>query len=124
MIRLLRLFPYVRQLEADSKKLRADLTSALCGELTIEKIAADNKTCSVELGTKMAGFLATSFYDMLDTVKAENYIEISFLVPHGKPVTVTIRRHEGMTPDQLYREALARAEKAEMRRELSESELW
>ena len=126
MIRsLLRRFRYVRELETALDKSHEDLTKALCGELTIESIVADRKECKVELGTRMAGFFGASFYDMLDEVGADNYVEIGFLAPDGKPVTVTVRRHGGKTPDQLYREALDRAEKAEAKLELmEENHLW
>jgi hypothetical protein len=108
--KILRLFPYVRRLEDGVDSLSKDLAKALVGELTIESIVADRKTCTIELGTKMASFLAASFYSMLTKTGAENYIELSFMAPDGKPITVTIRRHDGKTPDQLYKELLTQCE--------------
>jgi hypothetical protein len=104
MIRFLRLFKYVRSLEAELEETHNDLSKALCGEVTIESIVANRNECKVELGARMAGFFANSFYDMLNEVGADNYIEMTFIPPDDKPITVTIRRHNGKTPDQLYKE--------------------
>jgi hypothetical protein len=108
--KILRLFPYVRRLEDGVDQLSNDLAKALTGELTLERMVAERGECKIEIGTKMASFLAASFYSMLDKAGAENYIEISFIAPDGKPITVTIRRHDGKTPDQLYKELLTQCE--------------
>jgi hypothetical protein len=112
-MRLLRIFPYVRELEQDNERLADDLQKALAGELTIESLSVRNGVCRIEMGTRMASYLASSFHEILNELGAKNYVEMQFGDADGKTVCVTLVRHEGKTPNDLLVEATDRAKLAE-----------
>ncbi len=62
----------------------------------------------MHIATRMAGHLADSFYELLQTRRAQNYVVMTFSASKDRPeVEVTLRRIEGKMPHELRKEAEA-----------------
>lgn len=101
----------IAKLEAENDDLTDKLGKALAGEMTVESIRADRDECKIVLGHRMAGIMAETFYDWLEKVGAENYIEAQFNSPKGDRITVTVQRFFGKSPHELRREAEEKLDK-------------
>jgi hypothetical protein len=109
---------YIREIEAELARMTDERNRALCGELTLNTLVAGNGGFSAELGTKMAGVLATCFEKVLDELGGENYVELVFENAEGEKIVITVLKPKGKTPHQLKIEAeaerdLALAEESE-----------
>jgi septal ring factor EnvC (AmiA/AmiB activator) len=133
----------IKELEADRATLLA-VVKRQAGEIAEQKAALDRianphiKSLNIHDGEllmaldapEMAKFFAVSFWNLLDQSNAKNYAELTFADPEKplKKVIVTIRKIYGQTPDDMRRTAeqerdAARAEVAQLRKEITESEI-
>lgn len=89
-------FEYVKELEAECKRLRL-------GDFTIESIHYTNGVLNASFKTQITTILAEFGYAMLkDYPTANNYIEIG--IDHeSEPFScsILIQRHDGLSPHQL-----------------------
>jgi len=93
--RILRLFPYVRELESQ-------VTKALLGDIDILSMAMKDGMLDVTASTKIAPILAQWGFENLEELGAENYAEIKILhEPTGKFLTITIQRCGHKTPNEF-----------------------
>ncbi len=95
--RILRLFPYVQQLENERDK-------ALTGELNLVDLHCQNGQFNATFKTKVAVFLATWANEVLGD--APNYVEISLIHSEtSERYLVTVQKAYGKTPHELRVEA-------------------
>jgi hypothetical protein len=93
--RILRLFPYVRELESQ-------VTKALLGDIDILSLAMKDGMLDVTASTKIAPILAQWGFESLEELGAENYAEIKILhEPTGKFLAITIQRCGHKTPNEF-----------------------
>ncbi len=100
MIRqFLRLFPYVRKLEDQ-------LRQALCGEISLESFQVKDGNIDLKLKSRIVPLVAEAFYELLNEMKAPNYIEFSLdhLEAH-ETILVTVQKKSGKSPHEMRVEA-------------------
>lgn len=105
-IRALQHIPYVR-------RLQNDLNLSIQGELSIESLTMKNGKLDISLRSRLVSILAQGFFDMLQEVDAENYVECSFWhEPSKQALAVTAKRYKGKSPHELRMIAEAERDKA------------
>jgi len=92
---LLRLFPYVRQLEDQ-------LRQAIAGEISLESLQVKDGNIDLKLKSKIVPLVAEAFHELLDEMEAPNYIEFSLdhLETH-ETILVTVQKKNGKSPAEL-----------------------
>lgn len=108
-----------QELLAALRKTESDLQRLATGDVTLEKLAVENGTMTVEMGTKMTHFLAATFATLLREKGGENYLEMNFHEradpdnPGFEPlnIAVCIHRYEKKSPHEKRLEAEAKLAK-------------
>jgi hypothetical protein len=117
--RIVRLIPYVRELEADNDRIRKDFGDLSANRTTLYEIAVRNGCLTAELGSEAARLIAEKFGMLLREHGAENYLEMQFHSPKvpGETLCLTLKWEAGKTPHQKRIEA--ERERDELKRRLS-----
>ena len=121
-IRALQHIPYVR-------RLQDNLNLSMQGELSIESLVMKDGKLDITLRSRLVSILAQGFFDMLQELDAENYVECSFWhEPSKQAFALTAKRYKGKSPHQLRMiaeaerdEAIAARDKAIAEKEQLES---
>ena len=108
--RLVGRLPGVRELIAENDRLHKDLDDLASNRTTLHELAVRNGTITAAMGTETARIIADSFAELLREHGAKNYLEMQFHSPKvpGETLCMTLRWHDGKTPDQLKCEAEAK----------------
>lgn len=78
---------------------RLQIYRELTGEIEIKELLGGNVTFS----HPMFRVWADSMYEMFKEAGGENYVELTLMPKNGGPMTLTLQRQEGKTPDELLR---------------------
>lgn len=92
------------EVRGENEKLRKDHGEYVLGKATLMDLAVRNGSLTASMGTEMAHIWAEQFHSVLESTKAENYVECMFNTKDGKIITVTVQRHEKKTPHQFRME--------------------
>lgn len=106
--------PSVRALVEENEQIRKDLDDLASNRTTLHELAVQNGTITAAMGTETARIIAERFAELLREHGAKNYLEMQFHSPKvpGETLCLTLRWHDGKTPDQLKREAEAKLSSA------------
>lgn len=108
------------EVRGENEKLRKDHGEYVLGKATLMDLAVRNGSLTASMGTEMAHIWAEQFHSVLESTKAENYVECMFNTKDGKMITVTVQRHEKKTPHQFRMELETTVET--LRQQLKEKE--